>query len=245
MSSRLLLWFVLTCLSAGAARDAVVPPPDPAVVAAEHQRLSDELQRLVERQVWVGAEDRFRACEALGVPLTFQDLLNGAHAARGQGDARASYERLRRAATLEASRQVVDWLWDLDTGYGKVVLTTNPPKGVDLKVEALPFAPDRRAAVEFAIARLKSEGRFEGLLPLGNYTIGDIPFKVDADVAIQIEVSSRKPKVKEPRAPSPQEAPQPIPQVPPEELPQAPPMDPPQAPPWDTPPASAGEDTGP
>ncbi len=221
------VWFLASALVVHAGRDPVPPPVDPAVVAAEHQRLSDELQRLVERQVWAGSEHRFRACEALGVPLTFRDLLNGAYAARGLGDARSAYERLRRAAALEASREVVDWLWDLDTGYGKVVLTTSPPRGVELRVDAIPFAPDRRAAVEYATARLGEEGRFEGLLPLGNYVLGDIPFQVVPEVAIQIEVSTRKPKAR-PTEPPPARVEEPLP-----------------PPSWDPPPAPVPEPPAP
>ncbi|MBN1336210.1 MAG: hypothetical protein JXB39_09640 [Deltaproteobacteria bacterium] len=199
---------LLAALSALAGREEAPANSDPAVVAAEHHRLSDELQRLVERQIWVGAEHKFRACEALAVALEFRDLLNGAYAARGLGDAAASYERLRKAAVLEASKEVVDWLWALDTLYGKVVLSTNPPKGVELRAEALPFAPDQRAAVEFAATRLRNEGRFEGLLPSGSYVLGDIPFQVVPGVAIQIEAATKRLRTREPR---PQEPPPPTP----------------------------------
>jgi len=206
MPRRFLVWFMVAALPAWAGKE-LPPAPDPAVQAAEHQRLADELQRLVARQVWVGAEEKYRACEALGYPLEFRDLLNGAYAARGLGDMASAYARLKQAATLQASREVVDWLWALDTTYGKVVLTTNPPKPVKLRVDSMPFAPDQRAAVEFAIARLLEDGSFDGLLPSGWYALGNAPFKVVPGVTVQIEASTKKPRNRDVRAQEPPPAP--------------------------------------
>jgi len=167
------------------------PPPDPAVVAAEHQRLSGEIQQLARRQAWAGLEQRFTELVELGIAPGFDDLVYGAHAARGLGNAQGASDRLRQAARIRSTPEIKAWLADLATGYGHVVLSSANRRPAALVPEVLPFAPDQRAAVEFAIATFAEQGRFDGLLPVGTYHLGDTVVVVDAGVALQIEVSAR------------------------------------------------------
>lgn len=200
---------LLLALSLATAAKEEVPPPDPAVLEAERQRLLEEMQQLARRQLWEGVEKKFQASLALGVPLSFDEYLTGALAARGLGDVQAAYDRLREAARIRPDKDVVDWLWNIDQQYGRVELLTVPPRSVDLSVEVMPFAPDQRAAVDFAVRKLKEEGSFRGLLPQGAYALQGQRFTVDPGLSIHLEVSPRKRSQvdKPPEATSPPPAP--------------------------------------
>lgn len=185
-------WLVLLLLAAPVwAGEEAGPPVDPAVLAAEHQRLADEMEQLARRQLWPGVELKYQECVALGVELSFDELRNGALAARGLGNMQAAYDRLREAARVRADKEIVDWLWSIDSLYGHVDLQTTPPRSAELTVESLPFAPDQRAAVDYAVAYMREHGVFKGLLPRGRYTLNGRTFEVDPGVAFQLSVPAR------------------------------------------------------
>lgn len=153
--------------------------PDPAQ-QAEYYRLSDEMARLAERQVWLGVERKFQQLQALDVPLSYQDYWHGALAARNLGDVQGSYERLSEAAKIEGTREVIDWLWSIDTEYGRVELRTEPAGPSTLAIAAMPIVPDQRAAVEAAQRQIAETGAYSGMLPEGDYTFADQAFTVSA-----------------------------------------------------------------
>jgi len=187
----LLLLLVIGVAWSGGDDDEALPP-DPVLIAAEHERLSGDMEQLAARQAWSGLEQKFVELEALGVEPSYQDLVNGAYAARAMGDASAVYDRLRRAAALRPRQAVTGWMASIDTSYGRVVLTTAPPRPVVLVPAVVPFAPDRRAAVDFAVARLGEVGRFEGLLPAGTYDLCGTELIVESGIALNIEVSTKR-----------------------------------------------------
>jgi hypothetical protein len=161
---------------------------------AEHLRLSGELEQLSQRQLWAGVNRKFADLEKLGVELTYDDLLHGAHAARALGDMSAAYARLKRASRLDSTKEVVDWLYAIDMNYGSVELLRNPKKGDVLAAAELPFDPDHRAAVELAIATVADSGSFSGMLPRGAYTFAGQPFSVQPGIGLRIEVSPKMKK---------------------------------------------------
>ncbi len=181
MLLRALLIFVLSCGQVFA-KDAI---------QAEHERLSDEMEKLAQRQVWQGVERKYKELEKLETVLTFDDLLHGAYAARELGNVLASYRRLKEAAKLEPSKEVVDWLWDIDAHYGHVELVSVPSRSAVLEPELMPFDPNARKAVEAAVASAKVDGIFAGMLPKGAYVFAAQPFKVEPGVSVRIEVSPR------------------------------------------------------
>lgn len=198
--------------------------------AAEHVRLSAEIQQLAGRQVWVGVERKYEDLEALGVELTFEDLLYGAYAARALGDTEAAYDRLRRAARLRSSREVVDWLSSIDANYGHVELVCTPVRLAALESAELMLDPEQRKAFEVAVASIQKTGAFSGLLPKGSYTFSGTSFKVEPGLGVRIEVS---PKLKKTNgiivqthplgsapvlAPAPSPEPEPLPPEPPSDL---------------------------
>ena len=158
---------------------------------AEHERLSDELERLASRQVWPGVERKFQELEGLEVELTTDDYLYGAYAARELGDVGAAYERLQAAAREGGSKEIVDWLWDIDHNYGHVELLMVPTRPAELTANEMPFDPNQRKAVEAAIRSTKADGIFVGMLPRGSYDFAGQPFTVDPGVSVRIEVSPK------------------------------------------------------
>lgn len=158
---------------------------------AEHQRLSDEIEKLAKRQVWTGVERKYRDLERLGTELTFEDLMYGATAARELGDVKRSYDRLKLAVKLEGTKEIVDWLWDIDNNYGTVELLTVPSRAAELSISEMPFDPNQRKAVEAAQQSAEQDGIFVGMLPKGDYVFATQRFAVEPGVSVRIEVSPR------------------------------------------------------
>ncbi len=169
-------WLVVSPLFAA---DAPVGTEEAAseMTVAEYHQLSDQLKKLANRQAWSGAARKFDELQALGLPLKYDQWLTGAMAARYLGDTQAAYERLTQAAKLDGTHEVVDWLWTLDTTFGRVSLFTDAKKP-ELTVAIMPLMPDQRASVERAQAAVLETGTFRGMLPAGEYTLSGHTFEV-------------------------------------------------------------------
>jgi hypothetical protein len=180
----LLLAALLSCLAGPAwAKD---------VAEAEHERLSEEMKQLAERRVWSGVERNYQELVALGVPLTLEDYLQGAYAARELGQVKAVHERLTAAAKLKPRKDVVDWLWDIDNNYGVVELVATTGRHAELSAAEMPFDPNQRKCVEQAIERARDDNTFVGMLPKGEYTFAGQKFTVEAGLSVRIEVSPKQ-----------------------------------------------------
>lgn len=157
---------------------------------AEYVRLQQEIERLAQRNAWAGVERTYDEMLATGIPLAFEDHLAGAHAARALGDVWGARQRLTAAnAVREGDREILEWLWDIDSHYGRVSLSCNPGKHqVEMTAEAMPFNPDQRRAVEFAIAEVRDTCLFDGLLPQGNYRFGTYDVKVQKVQAVRLDL---------------------------------------------------------
>ncbi|MCK6519672.1 hypothetical protein L6R46_32010, partial [Myxococcota bacterium] len=121
-----LLIFVIPAVSVADEGAPAVSARDEAYRKAEAKRLSDELEKLVRRQAWAGAARTYVELEALGLPLGVDDLYAGALTARQLGEMALVYERLLAAAKLDGRREIVEWLWAIDTGYGRVTVAGDP-----------------------------------------------------------------------------------------------------------------------
>jgi hypothetical protein len=139
---------------------------------AEYFRLSQELQKLATRNAWAGVEHTYEQLLATGVTPTFDDYLCGANAAKALGDVTAARSRLLAANAIKEDREVLDWLWDIDSNYGPVSVMGDPTK-VALKADSVPFDPNQAKAVDFAVAEVTATGTFEGYLPQGTYHFVD------------------------------------------------------------------------
>lgn len=158
---------------------------------AEADRLSGEIRTLSARQVWTGVERKYGQASKLGVPLSGGVHLIAAYAARERGDLLDVYERLSRAAAQSPTKEVVDWLWDLDHNYGRVQLNAGRKGTADLSPAQMPLDPNRRQAVTAAVKACKSNGEFEGLLPRGDYLFGGQTFRVEPGISVRVEISPK------------------------------------------------------
>jgi hypothetical protein len=173
-----LLMLVIPAVSVAAEGAPPVSARDEAYRKAEAKRLSDELEKLVRRQAWAGAARTYAELEALGLPLGVDELYAGALTARQLGEMALVHERLLAAAKLDGRREIVEWLWAIDTSYGRVTVKGDPAAPPTLSAEIPPLLPEQRACVETAQRHLAETGRFDGLLPAGAYRVNGVPVEV-------------------------------------------------------------------
>jgi len=137
---------------------------------AEAIRLSQELEKLSKRNAWAGVERTYRALVKTQGPLTREDHTRGAHAAQALGKMAEARARLQLANKFGEDAEIMDWLWDIDSNYGRVFLAGDEGT-VSLACKQMPFNPIQSKAVQYAIQEMSSRGVFEGLLPQGEYVL--------------------------------------------------------------------------
>ncbi len=171
-----------------------VAPPAVAqthdVATAEYQRLHGEMRRLSQRRAWSGLERAYVGASQTGIALSFEDHLHGATAANELGNVDETRKRLWKAHQLREDRQVIEWLWTIDTGYGQVELAVDQGRE-GLIIDDPPFEPVARMAIGNAQAKLDDEGTYTGLLPLGDYQLGAASFAVAGQAWRPVKVDVR------------------------------------------------------
>ena len=186
----------------GTARADDVPPDstqtDPTTPVsqshAEYVRLSEEIEKLAQRNAWPGVEKLFQELLATGEAPSFDDWIIGAHSARATGDIGAARERLYKANEIREEREVLDTLWEIDSNYGKVWLAGDLGR-VEFKCDQMPFEPDAAQAVTFAQTRVAETGMFSGYLPQGDYWFGEQKVSVQPRVQeVRIDLRTDDPK---------------------------------------------------
>ncbi|MDP2311454.1 MAG: hypothetical protein Q8P41_01000 [Pseudomonadota bacterium] len=148
------------------------------VEKAEHTRVGEEMRKLASRNAWPAVEasfDRLEELEKKGEVITYKEFMLGAEAARALGDMTASRARVQRAAKLDSTKEALDWLADVDKNYGSVDISFDAKyTGARTLVPSVPpFAPDQRASITYAVAQIDAGKAYTGLLPAGEYTIGE------------------------------------------------------------------------
>ncbi len=148
---------------------AVASGPSSSSHDAEYRRLSEEMDRMAKAGNWNAVEYSFSRLDALGVPHSFKVLLHAAFAAREAGDMALAKERLHAAAALRQDPAVEEWLWSIQRDYVPVLVAADLLANYRLVPEQLPFSPEHRRAVQFAMRKVEEDGYFKGLLPKGVY----------------------------------------------------------------------------
>lgn len=148
------------------------------VEKAEHTRISEEMRKLAARNAWPAVEASFKRLEELekkGEVISYKEFMLGAEAARALGDMTASRSRVDRASKIDPTKEALDWLADVDKNYGRTDISfDNKYAGARTLVPTVPpFAPDQRASITFAAAQIEAGKPYVGLLPAGEYTVGD------------------------------------------------------------------------
>jgi hypothetical protein len=168
--------------------------PDVAAVdaaMAEVHRISDEIRNLGRRQIWSGVERKYVQLLKLGQAAPADVHLVAAYSARERGELLLVFDRLSRAAQGKPTQAVVDWLWDLDHNYGRVELIADRRRTAVLSANEMPLDPSPRKAVQTAIQVCDDKGKFNGLLPRGEYIFVGQKFRVEPGIAVRVEVSPK------------------------------------------------------
>jgi hypothetical protein len=166
--------------STGAKLDYVTPAPAQAGAhrLAEYNRLADRLHYLAKKNNSKATTKIYLELAALGFPLSYADLLIGAQVFRSMGDVGASYACLEKAAKIQGTREVIDWLVAIDSQYGRVKLQVQDGMLRAIDPEIPVILPDQKAAIALAQASLEENGQFNGFLPRGTYRLADQRFEV-------------------------------------------------------------------
>lgn len=181
------LWLGLGMATLGVA--AMVPRvalAQQADLQAEKYRLTEEMKRLAQRNAWPGVETKYEELVGLGVDIDFDTHRLGAESAKYLGKTYEVYQRLERAVKVQDDAEIRSEMEQLDAKYGRVKIIGSERWEVTLRRPAMPFAPDERKSVEYAIMVATESGGFTGMLPLGDYIIGEeggkneLPFTVAA-----------------------------------------------------------------
>ncbi len=160
---------------------------------AEHLQLYEEMRKYAARNAWAGVESNYKRLLILaekGEVLTYEDHRLGAEAARALGNMGACRERLINAGKVKPSDEVKGFLADIDASFGEVDIRfgRTAKEGAAAVPVMPPFAPEQRQAITFANTRLSAREPFEGLLPAGDYAIGETTFAVVAGKAVEVTV---------------------------------------------------------
>jgi hypothetical protein len=182
-----LAWLVAPVWADDSVSTAATAPTQSQI--AEQDRISDEMRQLSKRGVWSGVERKYEQLGRLGIPMQASDHLTAAYAARESGELNKVYERLKAAASVEGTKEIVDWLYDIDHNYGRVTLVADGQRSAKLSVAEMPLDPNQRKAIQAAIDICDKKGRFVGLLPRGRYEFATQAFRVEPGVGVRVEVS--------------------------------------------------------
>lgn len=166
------LWLAAAGVAGALALAPVTAHAQAADAAAEKFRLTSEMKRLAQRNAWAGVESKYEELLGLGVDLEFDTHTLAAQSAKYLGKTYEVYRRLERAASIQEDADVAAEMEAIDSKYGRVRLVGNERWEVTLTRPAMPFAPDERKSVEYAIMVALESGGFEGMLPQGAYVIG-------------------------------------------------------------------------
>ena len=163
---------------------------------AERFRLEEEMRKLAARNAWAGVERAYVGLLGLKIELPFEDHYMGAQSARYLGKFYEVYARLNRARELDPTPEVLSSLETLDAKYGRVDIKGDARRRPELSRPVMPFAPDERKAVEYAIEVVAGAGNFKGMLPAGDYLVGSQKFTVTLGKDWQVVEVSRKEGIK-------------------------------------------------
>lgn len=158
---------------------------------AEYDRIVLEMEKMEKNAVWVGVDKRFQDLEKLDVEIAFDHYVLGAQAAQEIGNILACKDRLRKALELKPKRkQIRQWYTMIENDYGPVSLSSSRKEAFLERADVV-MDPVHAKAIVFAQGKLEKKGKFEGLLPIGNYNFTGQQFLLEAGVAVQLDISPR------------------------------------------------------
>jgi len=145
----------------------------------ERQRLANEARDLAKRNAWSGVERAYNNLLGTGCSLSFDDHELGAESAEKLGKTFEVYERLAVAREIDQRSKIVEEMESINQQFGRVRIKGDPRFRPELVRESMPFAPNQRKSIEYAVQVVANTGSFEGMLPRGEYQIGTRTFTVE------------------------------------------------------------------
>jgi hypothetical protein len=145
----------------------------------ERARLANESRDLAKRNAWSGVERAYNNLLATGCSLSFDDHELGAESAEKLGKTFQVYERLAVAREIDQRSKIVEEMESINQQFGRVRIKGDPRFRPELVRESMPFAPNQRKSIEYAMQVVANTGSFEGMLPRGEYQIGTRTFMVE------------------------------------------------------------------
>ena len=164
--------------------------------AGERLRLSDEIKRLQQKNVTAGVERKFNELEEIGcyADLTPEVLMAGGRAAQELGKTFEMFERFSAALEKEENAEAQQMVEGTLNFFGRVDIRGSARKRAALIREAMPYPPDQRNSIAYAQRVMEGRGSFRGMLPAGEYKVGEQVFTVEAGQEFQeILVGKYKP----------------------------------------------------
>jgi hypothetical protein len=181
---------------------------DAQVDKAERIRLSEEIKSLEKRGRWMAIDIKYREILSLkDASPSFRDHSIAAQAASNLGNMLATYNRVKRAYAIEEKEELKRWLDAIEqtTAPVEIIVSRSFKEAFTLKVAEDFYAPEDQNAFAYAQKLITKNRKFKGLLPYGEYSIGEevftlatIPFPADAEDLFQ---GHSKVKVQPPPAP--------------------------------------------
>jgi hypothetical protein len=159
---------------------------------AEYRRLASEMERMGRQEIWSGVEKRFSEIEELEVTLSIEHYLLGAQSAQAMGNMLLVQDRLRKAIGQKRTRQIEEWLTDIERNYGNASLKASSKGEALLTPKEWPMDPIQRNSITVAQKYIDKQREFSGLLPKGNYTFIGHSFLVEPGLSIKLEFSPKQ-----------------------------------------------------
>ena len=148
---------------------------------AEVVRLYEDMQKFEKRGNWDAVERKYlEILKYKKARPKHETHVLAARASDSTGDAGKTRIRLERALEVEEIEETRAWLDSINANFVRVEITVSSDYETipELTPTAMPFFPDQQLAIAFADKKLQTTGRFKGMLPLGEYTMGAATFNL-------------------------------------------------------------------
>ncbi len=125
---------------------ASAPAAERGAVAAEHNRLTEEMRTHAARERWDAVDAHYRELTGLwGADVRYEDHWLGAQAASALGDVQTTWRRLQAALSVEFTDEALAWWATLTAQYGEVHLILKDTGPADHPDHRRPAAGAREA----------------------------------------------------------------------------------------------------
>ena len=145
---------------------------------AEARRIETEITALAERNAWQGVDRYYNTMVKKDLLPSTEATKLAATAAMRVGNTWAAYQRFFRALQHDKEANVGVQLRTIRSQYGRVEIRRNSTNPATLVEKARSFDPNHNACLAFSKEVLQTTGGFDGMLPIGEYTVNGTVFTV-------------------------------------------------------------------